>query len=103
MNKSTLLDLVDDQPQATKTVQAQKAFQTTVIQKETNLLEPAQNNFSTTVNVHQSGVFNFFDNSKPQEPVYNNIIIPVVEVLTDADTSREGKYTGLTIRAAFER
>jgi hypothetical protein len=27
----------------------------------------------------------------------------VVEVLSGTDTSREGKYTGLTIRAAFER
>lgn len=49
------------------------------------------------------GIFNFFDNSKTEQPVYNNIVIPVVEVLSGADTSREGKYTGLTIRAAFER
>lgn len=38
-----------------------------------------------------------------EEPVYQNIVIPVVEVLSAGETSREGKYTGLTIRAAFER
>lgn len=47
-------------------------------------------------------IFNFFDN-KPQELVYGNIVIPVVEVLPGSDVSREGKYTGLSIRAAFER
>lgn len=30
-------------------------------------------------------------------------MIPVVEVLSGEETSREGKYRGLTIRAAFER
>ena len=45
------------------------------------------------------GVFNFFDN-KPQ-PQHQNIVIPVVEVMNAMETSREGKYTGLTIRAAF--
>ena len=38
-----------------------------------------------------------------QEHVYHNIVIPVVEVLSGTDSSREGKYTGLTIKAAFER
>lgn len=49
------------------------------------------------------GIFNFFDNSQVQQHVYHNIVIPVVEVLSGTDSSREGKYTGLIIRAAFER
>lgn len=64
--------------------------------QETHILEPQPN-------VINPSIFNFFDNNKVEQPTFQNIVIPVVEVLSGSDTSREGKYMGLTIRAAFER
>jgi hypothetical protein len=37
--------------------------------------------YQPEVPVANPAIFNFFDNSRPQEPAYNNIVIPVVEVL----------------------
>ena len=51
---------------------------------------------------------NFFNednnNSNNNQGVkFNNITIPVVEVLQDSQTSKDGKYTGLSIKAAFQK
>ena len=34
---------------------------------------------------------------------HKNITVPYVPVLSEEDYSREGKYTGLAIKAAFQR
>ena len=91
-------NLLDMSEPATKNIPVimQSTTQPIIQTQETNLLE-------SQVPVANPGIFNFFDNTKAQQQVYQNIVIPVVEVLSAADTSREGKYGGLTIRAAFER
>ena len=64
----------------------------------------SENTFSTTVNAGQSSIFNFFDNSKTQtqsQTVYHNIVIPMVEVLPNTEYSKQTKYTGLSVKAAF--
>ena len=47
----------------------------TSINQSLNTNVPQESIFATA---SQSGVFNFFDNTKPQLPQYNNIVIPVV-------------------------
>lgn len=46
-----------------------------------------------------SSVFDFI---KPQKS-FKNIVIPFVEAISAADYSRENKYNGLSVKAAFQR
>jgi hypothetical protein len=52
-------------------VNIQPIMQTNTQYQETSLLETQQP-------VVNPGIFNFFDNSKGEQPVYQNIVIPVV-------------------------
>ena len=49
--------------------------------------------------MNSSAPINFFEN----ESQHKNIVIPLVEVITEDQFSREGKYGGLSLRAAFQR
>lgn len=51
---------------------------------------------------NQGSSFNFLDISAPA-PASKNIVVPYVPVITDTDLSREEKYSGLTLKAAFQR
>jgi len=105
-NGNNLLDLMgEDEPVAKNN---SSHFSTTAgygNAAQTSDISSSQiNSFATTANGNQSGVFNFFDNSssnvaEPAKP--RNIVIPLVEVLPNNETSRQGKYSGLSIKAAF--
>jgi hypothetical protein len=92
-SKGSLLDL-DNDPSPPK------SFNTSV----PAMVESTEiSGFSTSVNQSspsQGSSFNFMDipatNSK-------NIIVPYVPVIAETDSSRENKYSGLGVKAAFQR
>lgn len=46
-----------------------------------------------------SSIFDFIGGAK----TLKNIVIPFVEVINEGDYSRENKYNGLSVKAAFQR
>lgn len=73
-----------------------KKYQTSYNQEPQN---SSSLNFSTSYNQPEAPI-NFF---QPQQQVLvRNIVIPYVEIIKDSETTREGKYTGLTVKGAFQ-
>lgn len=62
----------------------------------------AESAYATTIqnNPSDQGSNFFFGEA---EKSYKNIVIPYVVVISEAETSREGKYSGLNVQAAFQR
>lgn len=58
--------------------------------------------YSTTIqnNPSDQGSNIFFGEPKA---AHKNIVIPYVVVISEGDTTREGKYSGLNLKAAFQR
>lgn len=46
-----------------------------------------------------SSIFDFIGSAKNTK----NIVIPFVEVISEGDFTRESKYAGLSVKAAFQR
>ena len=53
--------------------------------------------------MHQGSSFNFMEASSPSAVFNKNIVVPYVPVITEEDQSREGKYSGLSLKGAFQR
>lgn len=87
---SSLLDL--DSEQSTK------PYQTSA----NNSVSYSETSYATSILGNQgsqgSSVFNFIE-----PKTFKNIVIPYVEVISEEEFSRERKYTGLSVKAAFQR
>jgi hypothetical protein len=63
----------------------------------------SENPYATTVMENSSNqgssIFDFIGGSK----IVKNIVIPFVEVIGEAEFTRENKYNGLSVKAAFQR
>lgn len=87
--ESSLLDLGEPSPS--------KMYQTSVEPQQ----EVPQSIYSTSVvqNSGEGSSFNFLDAAAGSK----NIVVPYVPVISESDASRENKYTGLGVKAAFQR
>ena len=66
-------------------------------------VEIPQSVYSTSVvqnPVNEGASINFLDVAAP---AHKNIVVPYVPVILETDSSREGKYSNLGVKAAFQK
>jgi hypothetical protein len=96
-NNSSLLDLGESEPSTRD--QSMRSYQTSVSPSNPK----GDNAYATTVMDNSSNqgsnIFDFIGTAKNTK----NIVIPFVEVISEGDFTRENKYNGLSVKAAFQR
>lgn len=77
----------------------QKPYQTSINPQ----MEIPQSVYSTSVVPNNEGTSINFLEPQVAQPAYKNIVVPYVPVINESDQSREGKYSNLGVKAAFQR